>query len=317
MVILVDTFLATVTPMLVMFSCILIGYLLRIGKIVPENASTVLSRLVVYVFAPAQAIYAFMQNCTLESIASEYKLVLYGTFAVGLGLVIGVPLAKLFSKEINEQKIYRYALVFANCGFLGNAIVPMILGEQALYCYILFNIPLNITIYSWGYATLTPQGKGEKRSFWSFLRQPTIIAIAVGLVLGLSGLGKHMPTFATSVVSQLSNCMGPSAMLLTGFVVGGYDIRKLLTKKKVYIAAALRMIVLPGIHACAMYFLGADKQTVILAAIAFGAALGLNTVVVPAAYDGDTHTGAAMALISHTASVITIPLLYALLNWIL
>lgn len=312
-----DTFLATVSPMLVMFTCILIGYLLRLGKVLPENAATVLSRLVVYVFAPAQAIFAFVQNCTPESIAAQYKMVLYGTFAVGLGMAIGIPLAKLFAKEINEQKVYRYALVFANCGFLGNAIVPMILGQEALYCYILFNIPLNIAIYSWGYATLTPQGKEEKRSFWAFLRQPTMIAIAVGLVLGLSGLGKHMPKFATTVLSQLSGCMGPAAMLLTGFVVGGYDIRKLLTKKKVYVAAVLRMIVLPAVHACALYFLGADKQSIILGAIAFGAALGLNTVVVPAAYDGDTHTGAAMALISHGSCVITIPLLYALLNWIL
>lgn len=312
-----DTFFATVSPMLVMFSCILIGYLLRIYKVIPENASTVLSRLVVYVFLPAQIVGSFMQNCTLESIALNYTLVLYGTFAVGLGMAMGIPLAKLFSKEINEQKIYRYALVFANCGFLGYAIVPMIMGQEALYCYILFNVPLSIAIYSWGYTTLVPSGKGQKRSFWEVLKQPAIIATGVGLLLGLTGARTYMPAFVTTVTSNLSGCMGPSAMLLTGFVVGGYDIRKLLTKKKVYIAAALRMIVLPAIHAAAMYLIGADKQTIILAAIAFGAALGLNTVVVPAAYDGDTHTGAAMALISHTACVITIPLLYGLLNWIL
>ena len=36
-------------------------------------------------------------------------------------------------------------------------------------------------------------------------------------------------------------------------------------------------------------------------------------MVVPAAYGGDTRTGAAMATISHAACIITIPLLYALL----
>ena len=317
MSIMLDTFLATVSPMLVMFTCILIGYLLRVVKIVPENSGTVLSRLVVYVFLPAQIVSSFMQNCTPDSIVSQYKMVIYGVITVSLAMAMGIPLAKLFSKEIDEQKIYRYALVFANCGFLGNAIVPMILGQEGLYSYIFFNIPLNIAIYSWGYTTLIPQGKGKKRGFLDVVRQPTIVAIGVGLLLGLSGLSKRMPSFVTTVTSELAGCMGPSAMLLTGFVVGGYDIKKLLTKKKVYIAAALRMIVLPGIHACALYFLGADKQTVILAVIAFGAALGLNTVVVPAAYDGNTHTGAAMALISHAACVITIPLRYALLDWIL
>lgn len=35
----------------------------------------------------------------------------------------------------------------------------------------------------------------------------------------------------------------------------------------------------------------------------------LNTIVYPAAYEGDTKTGVSM-MISHTLSVITIPLMY-------
>ena len=38
--------------------------------------------------------------------------------------------------------------------------------------------------------------------------------------------------------------------------------------------------------------------------------LGLNTIVYPAAYGGDTKTGASMTMISHVLSVITIPLMY-------
>lgn len=41
--------------------------------------------------------------------------------------------------------------------------------------------------------------------------------------------------------------------------------------------------------------------------------LGLNTVVFPAAYGGDTTPGASMALISHLMSIITIPIMFAVL----
>ena len=51
-----------------------------------------------------------------------------------------------------------------------------------------------------------------------------------------------------------------------------------------------------------------------MAMFAFASALGLNTVVVPAAYDGDTTTGAGMAMISHVGAIVTIPLLYAVLT---
>ncbi|HAY97711.1 MAG TPA: permease, partial [Ruminococcaceae bacterium] len=40
--------------------------------------------------------------------------------------------------------------------------------------------------------------------------------------------------------------------------------------------------------------------------------LGLNTVVFPAAYGGDTTPGAGMALVSHLISVITIPVMFSI-----
>ena len=56
--------------------------------------------------------------------------------------------------------------------------------------------------------------------------------------------------------------------------------------------------------------LGTNDEIMTLALIAFATPLGLNTIVFPAAYGGDTKTGAAMAVISHTLSVITIPFMY-------
>jgi predicted permease len=49
-----------------------------------------------------------------------------------------------------------------------------------------------------------------------------------------------------------------------------------------------------------------------LALIFVGTPLGLNSIVYPATYGGDTQTGASMASISHTLSVITIPMMYYL-----
>ena len=41
--------------------------------------------------------------------------------------------------------------------------------------------------------------------------------------------------------------------------------------------------------------------------------LGLNTVVIPAAYGKDTSIPAGMALVSHVLSIATIPLIIAIL----
>ena len=111
--------------------------------------------------------------------------------------------------------------------------------------------------------------------------------------------------------------MGPLAMILTGFIIGQYDVVELLKNKKVYAASLLRLLVLPSLFIAVALLLGADETTLTLCLFAYATPLGLNTVVFPAAYGGDTSIGASMAMISHTICVITIPLMRALLTLII
>jgi predicted permease len=106
-------------------------------------------------------------------------------------------------------------------------------------------------------------------------------------------------------------------MILTGFVIGGYSIKGLLGDKKVYIATGLRLFVLPALIVGFLKLIGASDLALTMALFAYATPLGLNTVIFPAAYGGDTKPGAAMAMISHTVCVLTIPLMYVLLNLIL
>ena len=312
-----ETFLATVSAMAVMLLCIAIGFLLRKCKAVPENTATVLSKLELYVFLPSQILVTFLNYCTVETLTVQYRSVVYGAIFMALSVAIALLLAPLFSKEKTERNIYKYSLVIANMGFLGNAIVPQILGQEALYSYLLFTLPANVVLYTWAINLLIPEGKGKKKSIWQQLKQPSLIAIAVGILLGLAGFGKVMPAFLNTSLRNLAGCMGPVAMLLTGFVIGGYKFSSLLKNPKVYIVSFLRLVVLPCVSVAVVMLLGADKNIALLTMFGCGSALGLNTVVVPAAYDGDTHTGAAMATISHIGALVTIPLLYALLTQIL
>ena len=92
-------------------------------------------------------------------------------------------------------------------------------------------------------------------------------------------------------VDSLQSCMGPVAMILTGFVIGDYSFKTLVSLKKVYIATALRLLILPVVIITILLLCGANKYIVTLALFAYATPLGLNTVVFPAVYDGDTQTG--------------------------
>ena len=316
-----STFQATLSPMLVMFLCIVIGFVLNKKKLCPANTATVLSKLENNVLIPALVINTFMKYCTIASLREQYSLVLYCVLSVLIAIALAYPLARLFEKSGYKQNIYRYAMAFGNFGFMGNAIVPAILGSEALYNYMLFTLPLNIAVYTWGASILIPKDSapagGKKQNPLLRLLNPAMVSIALGALLGLTGAEAVIPAFITTTLGNLAACMGPLAMVLTGFVIGDYDVLALLRNKKVYAASFLRLFILPALFLALLILLGADDQTVTYALFAFATPLGLNTVVFPSAYGGDTSTGASMAMISHTVCVLTIPLMYALLLMIL
>ena len=307
-----DVFSATLSPMLVMFLCIVVGFILNKKKLCPENTTTVLSKLETYVLCPALNLITFSQHCTPESLSENYDLLIYAVIVTTLAISLSYLLAPLFAKKGYIRNVYKYALAFANCGFMGNAIVPAILGTDALYPYMLFTLPPVFAIYTWGLFILIP--KGEKSNPLKNLLNPPMIAVAIGMFLGLSGLNAHLPAFIADTMSSLSACMGPIAMVLTGFVIGNYSLKAMISDKKIYIASALRLLILPAIFIGIFILLGASSTVVTMCFFAFATPLGLNTVVFPAAYGGDTATGAAMATISHVICVITMPVMYALLT---
>lgn len=313
-----ETFLATLSPMLVMFVCMLLGFALNKAKLLPENTGTVLSKLENYIFVPALVFSTFMNYCNIDSIRENYLSIVYSLVALAVALAIAIPLSKPFSGgDDYKRSIYKYALTFGNFSFMGNAIVPAILGgEEFLYKYLLFTLPLNTAVYTWGIAILTPKthrsGSGLKN-----LINPIFISLIVGAVFGIFDLKRFMPAFVITSIDYFKACMGPLAMFLTGFVIGGYSFKSLLSDKKVYIATVLRLFVLPVIILGICMALGASKETLILMLFAFATPLGMNTVVFPAAFGGDTKTGASMAMISHSLCILTIPVMFAILTLVL
>ena len=135
-----QTFLATLQPLLVLFLCIAVGFIAHKGKVLPENADKTLSKLETQVLCPALSISAFAQYCTVDTLTENYVLVLYGAGIVLVAIALALGLAKLLQpKDGYKRNIYTYALTFAKWGFMGNAIVPMILGgNMHLFYYQLF-----------------------------------------------------------------------------------------------------------------------------------------------------------------------------------
>ena len=303
-----QVFSATLNQMLGLFIFMAFGFLLNKKGFLPHISVTRLSKLETDLFVPCLVFSVFYKYCTIENFKQKSIYILYGTAIMAVSLVIGIFLAKLFASDSYKRKIYTYSFAVANFSFMGNAVVLGVFGEEILFDYMIFTLPLNLYVYSIGTASLIPSEKGGKVSIKTFVN-PIFISLILGAICGLTAV--LLPSFLTSAISSAGACMSPLAMLLTRFVLGGYSLKKLASNKKVYLASVIRLIILPTVFMLVLLALKTDKAIIRAALCATAMPLGLNTVVFPAAYGGDTTPGASMALISHVISIITIPVMFA------
>ena len=317
------TFMATLVPMLTLFFCIAIGYISAKTKVIPESSGKVMAKMENWIFCPALSFITMVRYCTVGTISLHAANVAMGVLSVAVAMAIAIPLSRLFVKQNNtERGIYSYALAFANSGYMGDPIVLALFGEGVLAYYKLFCLPLTLVIYTWGISVLTPKSQGKGMAIKRLFNAPTV-ALVIGMIFGLSGIGAHLPSFMTSSLDTLKACMGPVAMLLAGVTMAKYDVVGMFKKKKVYVASLLRLTLIPSfiiavlfcvkLLAGLLFCISIGNDVLFLCLFATATPLGLNTIIFPEAYGGNPETGASMAMISHTLSVISIPIMYALM----
>ena len=328
------TFLATLSPMFNLFLCIAIGFIARKAKLLPDNAGKVMAKMETWIFCPALGFVTMAKSFTVTNINENATNLIFAILSVVIAMSIAIFLARFFVRtKTPERGIYQYALTFGNGGYVGDPLVLALFGTVGLGFYKTFYLPLSIVIYTWGISVLVPHNEGKGNPLKKLLNAPTV-GLLCGMLVGITGLGSLIvPTeavkdidsnFFEATLNSLKSCMGPVAMLLCGFTVAGYPMKEMLKQKKVYIASALRLVILPAViitvlfgikvFASSVFGLSIGNNVLFLAFFATATPLGMNTIVYPEAFGGDPRTGASMALISHTLCVLSIPLMYALMT---
>lgn len=304
---------ATIGQMLVLFSFILLGYVLAKLKAVPDNSATVLSKMENNLFVPALVLGTFVGNFRVEKLSAAWQLVLISFLICLVMMLLAVVVSKCCTKDKYIRNIYTYGLAFSNFGFMGNAVVNAVFPELFLD-YLIFTMPLWTMIYLWGVPCLlipSEEGKQTIKSRLKSFANPMFAAMIVGMVIGLTNI--QLPAFLTEVIDVTGSCMSPVAMLLTGITIARMDVKKVLAIKSMYVVSIVRLILFPLLFLGLFSLVSLPENIVVCAICSLAMPLGLSTIVIPGGYGKDTSVAAGMTLVSHLLSALTIPCIFYLL----
>ena len=298
------TLAATFSQLAILFIFILCGFVIGRLKKIPIEKSSVISALLVNVFLPAKIFLNFSEQCTVDYFSESYPTLIVSTGLLLFLVLVSFLLSGLLAKERYERNVYRYSFAISNYAYLGYVFVENTLGKTALTDMILFCIPFAFYTYTFGYSLLSNQSGS-----WKKLINPMTLAIALGMIFGLSGI--QLPEFLEKAFSYASSTVGPLSMTLTGIVIASFTLKELLPDTKTVIFTVVRLAALPALMLaiCRLLDLIIPLPSAVYPAAVIMACMpcGLNTIVFPSLVGKDCRMGARFVLLSHILSLATIP----------
>ena len=297
------------------------GFILVKSKILSQEQSGSLSKLLMFVGMPFLILTGVINNISFD--ANLLAMIGIVTTVAIIYTIVAFFTSKPLSCMERQEKtrgMIRFSMVFSNNGFLGIPLAMAVFGANSMVVMvvIIINIITNVLMYTLGIYVIS----GDKKimSFKKALFNPVLISFVIGIILNLLNVKAYVPEVVT-FSTHFSNIVTPISMTILGMKMGGVNLLELLKSWKVYYVSALKLIVMPLIITALLFALtyvlpknviSTDVIVGVLIAFSMPTA-GLSSTFADG-YNGDTKSAVAFTLGSTILSVITIPVLYAIIN---
>lgn len=290
----------------ILFILIFVGFLLTKLSVIKESGAKVMTDIVLYAVTPCVIINAFQREYD-PSMLSGLLITLLCAFCV---MLFSVLLAELLYRRQNIERavVYRFAVVFSNCGFMALPLQQAVLGDDGVFygaAYIAVFI-----IFMWTYGLITMSGKKEKKEIVKAVINPGIIGTAVGVLLFV--LRVSLPEIVRAPISFLAALNTPVPMLIIGFYLATSRLKKALKDVHAYIAIFIRLVGIPLLALFMMYFIGIDGVILSAVVIASSSPVAAFSTMMSAKYHRDTELSAGIVCLSTLFSLLTMPLVVGL-----
>ena len=306
-------FNVTFSNVLLTLLYLLPGYLLcKFRKVRTEHLSSI-SVILLYVCGPGMFLNALTALDYSPELTARMGLFLVFSLFGEIALMLLILLLLGKKKKEFGYRMLSIASVMGNVGFFGMPVVRAIFPdapEAAVYSCV-FIVSLNILAWTVGVYTLTD----EKRyiSVKAAFLNPSVIAVAVGVVLYLLKAKNWLPGLLLDGFRTISAMSTPLCMIILGARLAAMDFRKLFTTPLVWLISAGKLLVFPLF--CYALTLPFPLDPVFRGSILILAAAPCASIILNLAeiHHNGQELAANCALLTTLLSIVTIPLLSLLL----
>lgn len=308
----------TFVQVLIMFILTSLGYIITKAGVINIATAKQLAGLLLKIVTPCVIISSFQMDGGSSMIRNLMIAFLLSFLTYFLAMAISAVLIR--KKHSENFQIERFAATYSNCGYMGLPLVKAVLGSISddlgnlgVFYMSAFIVMLHLLSWTLGVSMITG-GKTNKESVIKAIFSPGIIGIAIGLPLLL--LSVRLPSFIGSPVEMIAKMNTPLAMIIIGAYMTETDIIGALKKIRPYFISFIRLIICPVILIVIMFVFKVDFSLALTATLAASAPSAALTTLFATKFNKDISTASILVTISTLLSIITIPLMVALMQFL-
>jgi len=299
---------------LILFLLICAGF--AAGKLGAIKGDTVksLSRFLVDFTLPAIIIISMQRPFSPALRDQSIRILVISSVVYALSFPLAYAASAAYRKAGRaELGVHRFAMCFSSVAFMGFPVAESLLGRESLFVISIYNIPFQLLAFSVGIVMIAgkrtdgPRGIGAIKS----LLNPAIVSALIGFALFLGSV--RIPDPLYSAMDLLGGMTTPLAMIVIGAILAQTRLGGVLGNPRLWMTTAYRLGVHPLLVFAAAKAVGLSGMELAVPVLVSAMPVAANSTILAGVYGGDDVTASGLVFASTLLSLVTIPLIGALL----
>ena len=298
-----DNFITVGTQVIELFILIGVGFLCGKIKMLNDKTAKSITDIVLYIVCPCVIIQNFIRPFD-HAMLGGLMTTAAASFLIQ---IVSIVIAMLIFHDKNPKKnrVYRFSLIFSNCGYMSLPMQQAILGSDGVFFGAVYIVVFNIIM--WTFGVWLSSGDKKSMSFKKIVLNPCIIGMVIGFIIFLTSCPVH--EIIAKPIGFLANLNTPLPMMIVGYYLSKSKISDAFKDGKGFICVLFRLIAVPLLAFGGMMLCGIRDTVLITCVIAAAAPVAAAATMFAAKFDNDTELSVNLVTLSTLLSVVTMPLI--------
>lgn len=288
---------------LVMFLIICVGIFCYKKNIITKEGNKYISEVVLKIVCPVLVFMAYQTEYSKELLHGLlWALVLSAASYVVAMLLSGLVFRK---NPKYEYAIESCSATYSNCAFMGFPLISALFGDTGILYTTAYLTMFNLLVWSHGRMVMTDTLSAK--GFLTALRSPAIIAVFLGMICYVTQI--RLPAVPREALSFISSMNTPLAMLVAGVTIAQTNILQALKKPRVYLVAALRLLVIPVAVILLTFFWPVSEEVYVSIILATACPTATICTLFAISYDKNAPYASELFAVTTILSAVTMPMI--------